>query len=216
MSKYFNYFPKIQYSLEDNITNLNLITNIIFRYKFNDELKENDAAYYYYTVKDGEKPEDIAYRVYDSAERHWMILAFNNILDPLSDWPKDQRTFKSYLDDKYKAEGANNSPELSGYDWAKANTHSYQIVDTVTDLQSDTVSVEKYFVDANTYANTSTTTVTKTLENGDQIKIETTKQEISYFDYENEINENKRKILILKSEAVREVEKEFKKLAESS
>lgn len=216
MSKYFNYFPKVQYSLEDKIVNLNVVTNILFRYAFTEELKNNDAAYYTYTIKDGEKPEDIAYRVYGSPERHWMILTFNDIIDPLSDWPMDQRTFKAYLDDKYESEGANNIPQLGGYEWAQANTHSYKIIDTVTDLQTDTITTEVYYVDVNTYANISATTVTKTLENGDQITIDTSKQEVSYFDYENEINENKRYIKILKKEAVKSVEQEFKRLAESS
>jgi hypothetical protein len=127
----------------------------------------------------------------------------------------DQRTFKAYLDDKYGAEGANNSPVIDGYDWSRANIKNYVIIDTVTDLQTDTIKTEEYIVDANTYANTTVSTSTVTLVDGDQIEIVRTKRQDSYFDYENNINENKRIIKILKPEAIRAVESEFKRLTES-
>lgn len=215
MSRYFNNYPKVEYSLEDKITNLNYITNIIFRFTFNDKFKDDSAAFYYYSIKDGDKPEDIAYKIYESPERHWILLNFNDIIDPLNDWPMDQRTFKAYLDDKYGAEGANNSPVIDGYDWSRANIKNYVIIDTVTDLQTDTIKTEEYIVDANTYANTTVSTSTVTLVDGDQIKIVRTKRQDSYFDYEDAINENKRIIKILKPEAIRAVESEFKRLTES-
>jgi hypothetical protein len=216
MSKYFNYFPLVEYSLEDKITNLNLVTNIIFRFIFNDKFKSDTSVFYYYSVKDGDKPEDIAYKVYGSPERHWIILGLNDIVDPLNDWPMDQRTFKAYLDDKYGAEGANNNPVIDGFDWSKANVKNYVIIDTVKDLQTDKLTVEEYNVDANTYANTTVSTTTKTLVDGDQIEIVRTKRQDSYFDYENNINENKRFIKILKPEGIKAVESEFRRLAESS
>lgn len=216
MSKYFNYFPKVEYSLEDRIVNLNLVTNVIFRFIFNDKFKSDSSVFYFYSIKDGDKPEDIAYKVYDSPERHWILLQFNDIVDPISDWPMDQRTFKSYLDDKYGADGANNNPVIDGYDWSRANIKDYVIIDTVTDLQTETVTVEEFNVDANTYANTSTSSSTETLSDGNQITIVRTKRQDSYFDYENNLNEKKRVIKILKPEAVKAVESEFRRLAESS
>lgn len=40
-----------------------------------------------YFVLDGETPEMISYKLYDSATYHWVILIANNITDPREEWP---------------------------------------------------------------------------------------------------------------------------------
>ena len=40
-----------------------------------------------YFVLDGETPEMISYKLYDSATYHWVILNANNITDPREEWP---------------------------------------------------------------------------------------------------------------------------------
>jgi hypothetical protein len=50
------------------------------------------------------------------------------------------------------------------------------------------------------------------LDDGTTVNITITKEIQTYFDYESQLNENKRSIKLLKSEFVPAVEKEFKKI----
>jgi hypothetical protein len=54
-----------------------------------------------YDVKDGEKPEDIAFKWLGDAELHWVILMTNNVTDRYYDWPMNQIQFAEFLIDKY-------------------------------------------------------------------------------------------------------------------
>jgi hypothetical protein len=56
------------------------------------------------------------------------------------------------------------------------------------------------------------TTTSYTLQDSSTITQAITKEKQSYYDYENELNENKRSIKLLKPEFVSAVEKEFKKV----
>jgi hypothetical protein len=218
MAKYFNYFPKTLYTLDDKGVKLNTITNVISRFGFEDKLKENSAAYYKYEIKDSDTPEIIASKYYDSPERHWIVLLFNNIIDPQWEWPLTDRTFNEYVNNKYSsseyADTANTS--VSGLSWAKniSNVKSYfKIVTTTT---SEKTTIEKFEVDANTYSNDivmqNGTNQNYQLNDGSLINIKITKETLTYFDYEKQLNENKRSIKLLKSEFVSAVEKEFKKI----
>jgi len=61
---------------------------------------------------------------------------------------------------------------------------------------------EKIEIDANTYANVSTTSTEYTLASGKKVTETISKSKLTYYDYEVEQNEAKRKIKLLKSEYV--------------
>jgi hypothetical protein len=218
MAKYFNYFPKTFYSLNDGGTKLDTITNVIARFAFEDKLKENSAAFYKYQIKDSDTPEIIASKYYDSPERHWVVLLFNNIIDPQWDWPLSERNFNEYIDSKYSdsqyADTSNTA--ISGLSWAKNinNVRKYFKVVTTTTVSETTV--EKIEVDSETYSNNivmqTGTNQDYQLNDGSTVNIKITKEKQSYFDYERELNESKRTIKLLKSEFIPSVEKEFKKI----
>jgi hypothetical protein len=158
-------------------------------------------------VQDSDTPEIIANKFYGSPERHWAVLMINDIVDPQFDWPLDQRTIISYIDEKYSA---NASVGQSGTTWAQANIHSYYKVETRTTNSTGTKLQSKLEIDANTYANVAATTSNLTLDDGNSITITTTKETKSYYDYEVEENETKRTIKLLKPEFVSSIEEELK------
>ena len=127
MAKYFNYFPKTVYTL--NSLDVETVTNITSRFGFEQAFKNNSAVYYEYDVQDSDTPEIIANKFYGSSERHWAVLMINDIVDPQFDWPLDQRTIISYMNEKYSA---NASVGQSGVNWAQANIHSYYKIETRT------------------------------------------------------------------------------------
>lgn len=207
MANYFQTFPKTYYTSTSENTEGDIVTNILTRFSFERELKENSATYYKYDIKDGDTPENLAYKIYDSPNRHWIILCFNDILDPQYDWPLDQRTFYNYVDNKYSA---NANTGTSGITWAQANAYAYYKVETRT-INYSTV-VDKILVDANAYANLSLGTTSITLKSGETMVVETTKEIKTYYDYEQELNESKRTIKILKPEFLPKVEAELKRI----
>jgi hypothetical protein len=205
MSKYFNYFPKTVYTL--NSLDVETVTNITSRFGFEQSFKDNSAVYYEYDIQDSDTPEIIASKFYDSPERHWAVLMINNIVDPQFDWPLDQRTIISYINEKYSA---NASVGQSGTTWSQANIHSYYKVETRTSNSTGSELQSKLQIDANTYANVAATTTNLTLDDGNLITIKVSKETKSYYDYEIEENESKRTIKLLKPEFVSSIEEELR------
>jgi hypothetical protein len=54
-----------------------------------------------YSVKDGERPEHIAERVYGDPGYHWLILLTNNIIDPYHGWYMSGSALEDYIQKKY-------------------------------------------------------------------------------------------------------------------
>ena len=206
MSKFFNYFPKTVYSL-DNTNNVDAVTSIVSRFSFENSFRDNTSVYYEYNIQDSDTPEIIASKFYGDSEKHWVVLMLNQIIDPQFDWPLDQRTIISFITEKYSA---NASVGQSGINWAQANIHSYYKIETRTTNSTGTELQSKLEIDANTYANVAATTSNLTLDDGNSITITTTKETKSYYDYEVEENEAKRTIKLLKPEFVSSIEEELK------
>ncbi len=209
MAKYFNNFPKEYYTLEDKPNGLDVVTNIISRFSLEQSFKENTSIYEKYNVQDSDTPEIIAAKIYDSPERHWIVLAMNDVVDAQWDWPLDYRTLISFIDDKYTA-NANVAAGQTGLVWAQQNTQSYYSVEKRTTVKNGEYLEKKVQVDANTYANVSVTSSNVTLSDGNQITISVTKESKTYYDYELAENENKRQIKILKPEFAYALEQELK------
>jgi hypothetical protein len=213
MAKYFNYFSKTFYTSDDNSPGLDTVTNIISRFAFENSLKENSSAFYPYNVQDSDTPEIIARKFYDNSERHWIVLLFNNIIDPQWDWPLKEKTLIDYIDSKYSANGAANTTVQTGIAWAMSTNNVQAYFKIVTRTSFDgTETIEKLSVDANTFANVATSLNTYNLQDGTTITERVTKETQSYFQYEVDLNEAKRTIKLIKPEFVPAIEKEFKKV----
>jgi hypothetical protein len=205
MSKYFNYFPQTLYTLD--LKNVDVVNNITSRFNFEESFKNNTAVSYEYEIKDDDTPEIIASKFYGDSERHWIVLLFNNIIDPQFDWPMDYRTLISFIDEKYSASANANQ---SGSSWAQSHTKAYYKIETRTTISTNTITVNEIEVDANTYANVTSSSSNVTLADGYIITIAVSKDTQSYYDYEMELNESKRSIKLLKPEFVSAVEEEFR------
>jgi hypothetical protein len=97
---YFKSFPYTLYSLDD-ISTVQVVTNITNRASLSDEVKNNLSLYDEYDIKDGETPELLADKFYGNPELHWLILHYNEIIDPRFDWPLDTNNLNRYVAGKY-------------------------------------------------------------------------------------------------------------------
>ena len=97
---YFQRFPLMAYDVKGT-KNYKLVTDILRRVKLRAGIKNGMFLFDNYDVKDGEKPEDIAFKWFGNSEYHWIILMTNNITDRYYEWPMTQPQFQEFLEDKY-------------------------------------------------------------------------------------------------------------------
>jgi hypothetical protein len=217
MSKYFNFFPTTPYTNSNDSSAYDTVTNIISRFGFEESLKQNSSIFYPYEIQDGDTPEMIASKYYGSSEKHWIVLLFNNIIDPQYDWPLDQRTLIKYINDKYADNGARHTPFLTGIRWAQDAGNVKAYYKTITRLSSKSTKnqiIEKVEIDANTHTSLPVTTATYTLSDGSRVTQIISKSSLTYYDYEVELNDAKRNIRLLRPEYVTEsgLMNEFKRV----
>ena len=168
MSQFFSYYPKTLYSNDTKPTSLDTITNIISRFRFEPTVATNAAAFYYYNIKDSDTPEIIASKYYDNPERHWIVLMFNNIVDPFYDWPMTYQQFVQYINDKYGSQAA-----------ALAQNHHYEKIVTTVDSTTGSTAIKNIEIDYNTYLSINPQTTTQTFSDGSSVTYTLSSNQIS-------------------------------------
>ena len=68
MTKYFDQFPIIDYNLSGTNGNTKEVTDIFRRVKARSKIQDNVTLFDNYDVAEGEKPEDVAYKMYGEAD----------------------------------------------------------------------------------------------------------------------------------------------------
>ena len=97
---YFNKFPLMTYDIKGDKVR-KLVPDILRRVKLRASIKSGGMLFDKYDVKNGEKPEDVAFKWFGDPELHWVILMTNNVTDRYYDWPMNQVQFQEFLEDKY-------------------------------------------------------------------------------------------------------------------
>ena len=187
MSNYFSKFAKVQYLGKSAV-------NISRRVKVLEQLYSTPTAYLSYTIKEGERPEDIAYYYYEDITKVWLVFLANNIVDPYSQWPLDQSNFESYIIAKYQAQSG-----TTGYNvlnWTR-NTGITANVVHYENIEDPTIKISK-----DTFTLNSSLGLIQSAE----------WQPVRYYDYELELNENKRNIFLVNRTYAKQMQKELEKL----
>ena len=198
MSRYFSYFPQSYYSLNDG-TSVEVVTDLMKRIKFEESLKTNSEVFYTYDIEEGERPDTLANRLYGDPEKHWIILLMNNIIDMKSDWPMTYEEMTKHIEQKYGSVAT-----------AQSTIHGYFKIETyVMEYVQNDRRVETTQINQDEYDSITEGTTNYVLENGDEYSVKIEKKAQTKFDYEMELNEQKRTIQILKPAYVNNVMREF-------
>lgn len=212
MATFFSKYPKVIY-------NSKIATDILTRVALSTNYKDKVSLYYIYSLQDGDTPEIVASKYYGDPEKHWIVMIFNDIFDANFDFPLSYINFIKYLDVKYKTQGELSDPVVFGSDYARAtiniNPPGYRAIITTTDGISGVSTTEKFFIDENAYNSSysdDTFNYADTIIQEGTITYQQTTETVSIYDYELELNENKRNIKLLKKEYVSQFEQEFKSL----
>jgi len=94
MSRYFTYFPKTTY-LDRSITDLTR------RVKLNDNILLDPYAFLPYTIRGEDRAEDVALYYYGDQNKVWLVYLANNIIDPYTQWPMNNKNFDKTINKKY-------------------------------------------------------------------------------------------------------------------
>ena len=97
---YFSQFPLMAYDIKGDKT-YKLLPDIIRRVKLRANIRNGMFMFDNYDVKEGETPEQVAFKWFGDTEFHWVILMTNNITDRYYEWPLTQPQFQAHLEDKY-------------------------------------------------------------------------------------------------------------------
>ena len=105
MSNYFKQVPDFDYvsrlpdaKISDYIT----VKNLFKRGKLADDIFQDLTVFTKYEIRGDDRPDNVAYKVYDDSDLDWVILLANNIINIQSEWPMPQRDLDRYLIDKYE------------------------------------------------------------------------------------------------------------------
>lgn len=99
-NKLFANLPEIQYKQDGK-----LITVKDYFRKAKVEAKALDSVveYEYYDLGNGERPDVVASKLYGDGDLHWVFFLVNEI-DNYYDWYKDSETFNNYISKKYSGQ----------------------------------------------------------------------------------------------------------------
>jgi hypothetical protein len=103
---YFRNIPDFEYVSRapepKNISDYATVKNLFKRGKLREEIFANLNFFTKYDIIGDERPDNVAFKVYDDETLDWVILLSNNILSIRTEWPMPQRAFDRFLIDKYK------------------------------------------------------------------------------------------------------------------
>ena len=182
MSRYFTYLPKVIYN-DKEIVDISARANIL------ESLKGNTLAFLNYTVKEGQRAEDIAYHYYNDIGKVWLVYLANNIIDPYSQWPLSNIDFERMLISKYASLA--NTTGSAVISWTQNNAIHYE-------NKADT----KIKITPRTYTLNGTLGLINTSE----------WQAVDYYRYELEKNEAKRTIFLVNRIYADQMEKELESI----
>jgi hypothetical protein len=234
MSSFFDKFPLIPYQISGvKYSRFQTIRNLLFRTSIIREALTNSSAYMRYIIQDGDTPEILAAKIYGDPQAHWMILYANDMLDAQYDWPLTSSVFPKYIADKYRSMAEDDlDATLQDHEvisWTQdltndASVHHYEKV-VIRENQAEQITEETRFkinkslltddelgVPHDYYDGLPVVqdVVPTNLTINGQTIIETVYgNKVTYYDYEDELNEAKRTIRIIKKEYYNQLNTEF-------
>ena len=180
-NSYFKQLPNLDYpSLRNDrksAYDYEIVKNLFKRAVMRDDVYGSLVNFEKYSVRDDERPDQVAYDFYNDSNLDWVVLTTNNIVHVRDEWPMGSQDFLTYLNGKYSAE------ELT-------NIHHYE-TKVIRDAANNLIQPAGVYVDSDhsiTYVDRGVTTT----------KSEITS--VTFLENETNMNDKKRNINIMKRE----------------
>jgi len=183
MSNYFSKVPDFEYvsrlpnaAISDYIT----VKNFFKRAFLREDIFEDLTFFTKYQIEGDDRPDNVAFKVYEDSSLDWVILTCNNIMNVQSEWPLRQYDFDKYLLDKYGTYEKIN--EVHHYETTEfKNADNVVLVKAGLTVTSD-FSFDYFDFDSQGYVT------------------EKPVKAVTNYQYEDKLNDDKRNIYLLKNE----------------
>ena len=104
MPSYFRQVPDFEYvsRLHDaRISDYINVKNLFKKGKLREDIFQNLAYFTKYKILGDDRPDNVAFEIYGDATLDWVVLLSNNILNIQTEWPLPQSRFDEFLLNKY-------------------------------------------------------------------------------------------------------------------
>jgi len=101
---YFKKLPSFEYvsRLPDaKIGDYIEVKNIFKKGTIRPDIFNNLAFFENYKILGDDRPDNVAFKLYDDSTLDWIVLLSNNIINIQTEWPLTQQSFDTYLRKKY-------------------------------------------------------------------------------------------------------------------
>ena len=179
---YFRQVPDFEYVSRlpnAQISDFIRVKNLFKRGKLAEDIFPNLNFFTQYQVEGDDRPDNVAYKVYDDSTLDWVVLLSNNYTNIQSEWPMLQNDFDRYLLDKYGT-------------YEKLNAAHHYETSEIKNIDGATITPAGLTV-ASDYSVTYYDAAT-----GQEVEKENTAVEVTNLEYEEKIEDAKRNIYLLK------------------
>ena len=184
MSSYFQRVPDFNYvsRLPDSkIGDYIRVKNLFKKGKLREDIFQNLAFFEKYKIVGDDRPDNVAFEIYNDSSLDWVVLLSNNVLNVQSEWPLPQTDFDRFVLDKY-----------GDYDTLYNGIHHYETTE-VKNTQGVTI------VPAGLQVDSSYSVSYYDFFTDLQVTTGNIATPITNYEYEEKVENDKRNIFILKS-----------------
>ena len=180
---YFRNIPKFEYvnRTKDGqfISNYTEVKNFFKRGKLREDLFQDLTIFEKYNIKGDDRPDNVAEEIYGDPTLDWVVLTSNNIVNIYNEWPLSQQVFEDYILDKY------------GTYEKLDETHHYE-----SNEIKDSTGLIIFPKGVQVSAAQSVSFYEPTRD--EQVTVNPVSKAVTNYQYEEEINNKKRRIFLLK------------------
>jgi|TARA_R100000030_G_scaffold80267_1_gene63107 hypothetical protein len=195
---YFRELPDILYqsNLLHKVSSQEYIRikNIFRRVKLKDWIQDNARFFNKYTIRDGERPDTMAERLYGTPDRDWIIVLTAGITNIKDEWPLSNYDLYRYVENKY----GNDLNAIHHYETIEVRDNRGRLI------LPGGQRVDQNFTIPTPYDASETNFYVGVRPQSDNISYKSVNSDISpitgisNYEYETQLNENKRRIEVMK------------------
>jgi len=181
MSSYFSEVPNFEYvsRLPDaKISDYIIVKNFFKRGFLREDIFQNLAFFTKYSISGNDRPDNVAFEIYQDSTLDWLVLMANNIVNIQNEWPLSNVDFDELMLDKY-----------GSYDTLFNGIHHYETIE-VKDARDVKIVNAGLKVESDF-------SVTFFDERAGGMRTVTPTIPVTNYQYEQKVNEDKRNIYLL-------------------
>ena len=180
---YFKNIPNFEYvnRTKDGqfISNYTQVKNFFKKGRMREDIFQDLTIFEKYNIKGDDRPDNVANEIYGDPALDWVVLTSNNIINIYNEWPLTQQVFEDYILDKY-----NTYEKLD-------ETHHYE-----SNEIKDSTGLIIFPKGVQVSAAQSVSFYEPTRD--EQVTVNPVSKAVTNYQYEEEINNKKRRIFLLK------------------